>query len=524
MVIFTLLYAAAPILAIAVLLHLLSSRTLRNDKDAHFWSRIDTLGIPSSILPWPRALLGSLTHTQETVREGYKRISTALDRPFGLPTIWTWSAVVVLPPSLLDILHRPDSQLRAFDAQVETIQIPYFITDKAVTHNLIHFDVVRKHMYNGKDVSHLAPAVYDELDAAFREYWGDSTEWKTLNSWDSCGLIITRAVTRILIGLPMCKDPAFLEPSRLFSNFVIMVTIILTCLPPLLRPVLGAMLALPGRYYRYKCLKALVPYVEERTSLWKNQGKEGDAPDDFLLWMLPKCAKEGPAQMDPVRLATRLLAINTMFIITMVYAFSHGVQDIYGSPNHEEVVKGLEEECTFVNSRHHGFMTKEAVDHLHRVDSALRESMRLSDIAIIALSRDVASHDLDIGNGLLLPQGTRVVFPTHAIHRDPDNYEIPLQFDAFRFSRRFEKQDQVEDEDPGERELLTSITPSFLAFGYGKHSCPGRFFASQTMKQALAHLVLHYDVEVCGRLDNRKILLNMIFPRTNVQLRIRRKP
>jgi cytochrome P450 len=34
-----------------------------------------------------------------------------------------------------------------------------------------------------------------------------------------------------------------------------------------------------------------------------------------------------------------------------------------------------------------------------------------------------------------------------------------------------------------------------MAFGLGKHACPGRFFASNEMKVALCHLLLKYDFE-----------------------------
>ena len=74
-----------------------------------------------------------------------------------------------------------------------------------------------------------------------------------------------------------------------------------------------------------------------------------------------------------------------------------------------------------------------------------------------------------------------------------------------------------------EEEPLTDINPSFLAWGFGKHACPGRWFASQTLKQALAYVVLHYDVEILNRPRERRALLNMMVPQTEVQMRVRRK-
>lgn len=36
------------------------------------------------------------------------------------------------------------------------------------------------------------------------------------------------------------------------------------------------------------------------------------------------------------------------------------------------------------------------------------------------------------------------------------------------------------------------------AFGHGQHACPGRFFAINEVKIALAHLVMKYDFRVVG--------------------------
>jgi cytochrome P450 len=244
--------------------------------------------------------------------------------------------------------------------------------------------------------------------------------------------------------------------------------------------------------------------------------------------------------MDPTKLANRLLTFNVMFVIGMAYVFGHCVLDLYGSADRDDFIGGLEAECRQVSATYDGLASKEAVDRLYRVDSVIRESMRVSDIAITALARDVVGKPLDLGNGIQIPQGTRVVFPTQAIHQDADHYTDPLRFDAFRFSRPFEgistsngnigssKNDhRSSGERTGknipERDTLNTITPSFLAFGYGKHACPGRYFATQTMKQALAGILLNYDIEIINRPKTRQVMLNIMVPAVDAQMRFRRK-
>jgi cytochrome P450 len=38
----------------------------------------------------------------------------------------------------------------------------------------------------------------------------------------------------------------------------------------------------------------------------------------------------------------------------------------------------------------------------------------------------------------------------------------------------------------------------FLAWGHGRHACPGRFFAAHLMKIMLAHVLVNYDITAEG--------------------------
>lgn len=64
--------------------------------------------------------------------------------------------------------------------------------------------------------------------------------------------------------------------------------------------------------------------------------------------------------------------------------------DIFSSPQAEEFVKSLREECDRVLKAHDGRWTKDAVNDLIRIDSAIRESMRHSDLAALGVVRMVS--------------------------------------------------------------------------------------------------------------------------------------
>ncbi|PHH75737.1 hypothetical protein CDD82_4303 [Ophiocordyceps australis] len=492
------------------------------------WAKLDAVGPSPQECPpsFARDVALSVVRMQRFANDGYRRFSKALDRPFALPTTWVrGGTVMVLPPSKIALLARPDKtndgEWTNVHGLIETTQLAHVMDDASVYQNLLHFEVVRRNM-GPRDMSRLAPVTADEIEDSFLRIWGIETQWRALNGWEACGRIISRASQRILIGLPLSRDEAMLETSRVYANSLLVGGAIMNCFPPSMRWLVAPLIAARARYLQARYVRMLLPLVQERIRQWE-EGKGTDGgPDDFLQWMLPTCANE-PGQLDANRIALRLASLLTPLIFATCYVFAHCVLDIHGSPSRAEILAGLEEECRRVRDQHGGLATRESVDALKRVDSVLRESMRVSDVMVTNIFRDVTAGEVDLGNGLRVGPGVRMVFPTQDIHLDPDNYQDPGRFDAFRFSRPFEDSNGSSGRQEGEQQLVTTATPTFMPFGYGRHVCPGRWFVAQAMKQALAHLVLNYDVELVGPRIKRKALLNMMVPPVDAKIRIRRK-
>ncbi|KAJ8130025.1 hypothetical protein O1611_g3602 [Lasiodiplodia mahajangana] len=488
------------------------------------WTKLDVAGDTfAQKMRSLKAIVRScpVTSVPQLVDDGYLKFSQTLGRPFALPTPWVRSgALMVLPPSQIPLLLRPDKTNEAswinLHGLVENIQLPYVVPDPDVYLNTLQFEVVRRKMQS-RDMSRFAPTTAEELGEAFKDIWGVEKEWKTINGWEECGRVIARSSQRILFGLPLSRDEYLLETSRQYATSLLVGGAIINCIPLPVRWLLGPLVALRAKYYQARFVKLLVPVVEERIRLWEADKDAG--PDDFLQWMIPICAGKGPGELEPHRLALRLVSLLVPLIYAICFVFAHCVFDILGSPNSADMIAGLEDECKRVSSRPGGLAASENVNALFRIDSAIRESMRMSGVSVTNLFRDVTTGELDVGNGLRVGPGVRMTFPTQNIHLDPDNYENPLQYDAFRFSRKFEHAEGAVEE----RELAVTTTPTFLPFSYGRHACPGRWFSVQVMKQALAHLILHYDVELVGGPAKRMSLGNTMIPAVNTQIRIKRK-
>ncbi|KAG8158263.1 hypothetical protein KVR01_012024 [Diaporthe batatas] len=195
---------------------------------------------------------------------------------------------------------------------------------------------------------------------------------------------------QVLVGETLCQDQSVLGATMRYADAVVMGTAIINCLPPSLRPWIAPLLALAAKYNQSRCLKLLMPVIEERIRVWE-KSKSGVAPkvpDDFLQWMIERCAKAGPEQMEPSRIGLRLLGLVTMSVMRMVWVLSHCIQDLYKSPskNDPEFLASLQEELMKMTEHPESSKatdelgSKDTIDSLHLLESTLRESIRLSAI------------------------------------------------------------------------------------------------------------------------------------------------
>ena len=84
--------------------------------------------------------------------------------------------------------------------------------------------------------------------------------------------------------------------------------------------------------------------------------------------------------------------------------------------------------------------------------------------------------DYTFSDGTTVPAGTIIGISTSSIHRDPAIYEDPLKFDGFRFIKMRDR--AVLGGHTGKCYDVDTVNSEFIAFGQGRHACPGRFFAS----------------------------------------------
>lgn len=82
------------------------------------------------------------------------------------------------------------------------------------------------------------------------------------------------------------------------------------------------------------------------------------------------------------------------------------------------------------------------------------------------------------------------VVDTQEINRSPEIWENPDEFDMDRFYRLRE----ISGND--NRYHFVTTSSNSPGWGDGTQACPGRFFATSTLKIVMAHIVMNYDVSL----------------------------
>ena len=312
----------------------------------------------------------------------------------------------------------------------------------------------------------LMPDMYEEVVASIDELWGrDSCKWRDVPVFDTLQNAIIRITNRIFVGAELHRNKEYVEYARSFiESLPYQAMMIRLFVPTVLKPIFGPILALPCRYYIWRCSTFLLPVIRQKVEEAKQSSKGDpiqDANDGNVLQLIARLAVKNSdaVDSDTYSICSRLLSLNFVGIHTSTFTIVNTIFDIMGSESSEAILETLRREAKESLRQSDNVWTKSAVSRLTHIDSAIRESLRISGFKAKGLERHVvAKNGVTLPDGTHLPQDTRVGVPASEIHYDERFYPDPTRYDAFRFCK--------------ERTNLAMANTSdtFLAFGHGRHA------------------------------------------------------
>lgn len=134
------------------------------------------------------------------------------------------------------------------------------------------------------------------------------------------------------------------------------------------------------------------------------------------------------------------------------------------------------------------------VESLDKLESAMKETIRLSQGAVITYSR-VVEREVVLSDGVRLAPGQFMTISAYNHNTDAAVFTDPMEYKAFRY---LEGSPDAERIGTVKTKPFRVVDNNVLGWGAGRWACPGRFVASIVAKTILIKMLDEYDFEFCG--------------------------
>ncbi|KAF7591926.1 hypothetical protein BBP40_000897 [Aspergillus hancockii] len=350
-----------------------------------------------------------------------------------------------------------------------------------------------------KELVNLTPFLSEEAMNCLQTRWTDSAEWHDVSIPETVLALIAQMTTRALLGPELCRNPEWLDIAKSFTTNRANAVAAVQSWPSFLQPVIHWFLP-PCRALRrqIQCARnILLPVLaRERRAYRSDQPTKREFSN---LAFIDQYAKG--ARYDATMAQLRIIAVafqTTSDLVEKVIA---------RLCKHPELIQPLREEVVSVSGKND--LHSHSLRKLTLMESVMKETQRLEPAVISTSPPNIvtflpmgllltwlpasvgmfrlAKEKVTLKDGTVVPKGTNIAF-ANDLRFDPEMYPEPETFDGYRFQRMRADPEKI-DLTP-----FTKTRMSHLAFGHGKHACPGRFLACDEAKLILCHILLNYEI------------------------------
>ncbi|ROT43005.1 cytochrome P450 [Sodiomyces alkalinus F11] len=420
--------------------------------------------------------------------EGYKKFRDGL---FRIATPRSTESIVISTKFVNELRNLPDDVLSFDKAVSETMQAKYTRLQTEVP-ALAH--TVKASLTPA--LPRLNASVADEVVEAMRQELPQTSDWTEVNINYKLLRIVAMASGRVFIGSELCRDERYLDAAINYTVDLVAAVEVVSRMPVWSRPFLAPRCE-PVKKVHARMQQAdefLRPIVAARRNAEAQASPDYVKPDDMLQWIMDSQKKFG--EKNDEDLANYQLGVSFAAIHTTTMTTTNAIYTLAAMP---ELTPMLREDVQQALSASGGQFTSLAMQKMRKLDSFLREILRYYPIAATSFNRKVLK-PFTLSNGQVIPAGVVIELPAGDVAFDEDLFPAPHVFDALRFYKMRQAKDQagsgVKAAEAVANAQFVSVGASSLTFGYGRHACPGRFFAANEIKMIMATFLLDYEVRL----------------------------
>ncbi|KAF4982776.1 hypothetical protein FZEAL_1677 [Fusarium zealandicum] len=430
-----------------------------------------------------------LASARKLYNDGYRKFK---GRVFVITTSRT-SPTIVLSPDFLPELKKISDSVISMEAAVdESMETKYtkIETSVPIIPHTIKADLT-------PSLARLNPTIAEEVREALDLSMPSCDDWTEVNIHEKLLRIVGMVSGRIFIGPELCRTERYLDAAINYTMEVMGAQRAVQNMRPWLRPFyaqgLPQVKKLDERIAEAEAF--LDPVVKRRTEAMADPDFE--RPDDMLQWLISR--KDLFPDKNSQNLAKCQLGLTFAAIHTTTLTATNAFYDLAALP---DLRSELRDEVHQALSQSKGIFTSNALQSMKKMDSFLKETLRVHPATMASFQRKVLQ-PFTLSNGQTIPKGVTIEVPAVAVNTDSKVFPNAEKFDPLRF---YKLRQQAKDNGSGEKAALNqfvSVNQSSLTFGFGRHACPGRFFAANEIKMILANTLLRYDIKLVGSTTER---------------------
>ncbi|KAJ4390066.1 hypothetical protein N0V93_007539 [Gnomoniopsis smithogilvyi] len=396
------------------------------------------------------------------------------------------SPVVMVDPKFLPELRNLPDHVLDFAGAIDEMMHPEYTKAEARRQIIPH--VVQRDLTPG--LTRLNPTIAEEVDTAFQEELPPCKDWTPVMLNKHLLRIVAKVSGRIFVGPELCRTEEYIDMAINYANQVMNAVIAITDLKESERKAKATSLPevkeLRAREQRgYDFVK---PLIEARKKAMK-EDPDYQRPDDIMQWVLDdgqkKYGQQSDQELTEIQMGLTFAAIHTTTMSTTNAFYCLAVMP--------EMITELREEVRAV-LKEYGTFTTIALQRMKKLDSFMREVMRCYPLSWGSFQRKV-HETVVLSNGQVLPAGCVMEVASYNFMQDPEVVPNGHEFDPLRWYRLREEQELqgMQKASVDAANQMVSVSATSLTFGYGRHACPGRFFAANEIKMIIGRAILDYD-------------------------------